>query len=343
MAHPIAPFIKRFLGHFLPVQKGLSANTVQAYRDGIKLLLCYAAHTCHRPVDTLTIQDIGEKIVLGFLDHIEQQRGCSTRTRNTRLAALRCLFAYIAREEPLLIEHSQQIRAIPLKRTQHKTVTYLEEKDIQAVLDTVNVNARTGCRDRALLLVLYNTGARVSEVVNLTLADLHLDNAPQIKLRGKGNKERSCPLWPETAAALRAYIRQRIPNQPTTQQVFLNATADPITRFGIRHVTRKYGIQAQAKRRTCETAKPLNPHRIRHTTAMHLLRAGNDINLVSYWLGHADLNTTHIYVEIDMETKRKMLAKTHAPRIRRKPQWKRPSVLQWLQQIGRQPELCAAK
>jgi len=212
---------------------------------------------------------------------------------------------------------------------------------MQAVFDAVDINSRTGIRDRALLLFLYNTGARVSEVVNLELSDLRSGDAAQITLHGKGNKDRSCPLWPETAAALEAYIKERRPRTQETQQLFLNANGGPITRFGIRHITRKYGTQAQAK---CPSigAKPLNPHRIRHTTAMHLLRAGNDINMVSYWLGHADLNTTHVYVEIDMETKRRMLEKTSAPNISRKAPWRRPHVLQWLKDLEKRPELCAA-
>lgn len=340
MTHAIAPLLKRFFSHYLPVQKGLSVHTVRAYRDAIKLLLCYVADTLRKSVDKLTIEDITEKNVLGFLDNIEEEHGCTQRTRNARLAAIRSLFAFIAREEPILVLQSQQIRAIPLKRTEHKTIEYLEEKEMQAVLDVIDINTRTGVRDRALLMLLYNTGARVSEVVNLELTDLRLAVAAQVKLHGKGNKDRSCPLWPETVAAVDAYLKQRASKEPGIQRVFLNANGDPITRFGIRHVTRKYGVKAQVKRPALET-KPVNPHRIRHTTAMHLLRAGNDINMVSYWLGHADLNTTHVYVEIDMETKRKMLDKAHAPRISKKGPWHKPQVLQWLNQLARGPELCA--
>lgn len=340
MTHAIAPMLKRFFSHCMPVQKGLSVNTVRAYRDAIKLLLCYAADTLRQSVDALTVEEITEKIVLDFLDAVEKERGCTQRTRNLRLAAIRSLFAFIAREEPALVLQSQQIRTIPMKRTEHKTIEYLEEKEMQALLDAVDINSRTGPRDRALLMLLYNTGARVSEVVTLELTDLRLDKTAQVKLHGKGNKDRSCPLWGETVAALEAYIQQRVPREPGSKQVFLNANGGPITRFGIRHVTRRYGVLAQARRPTLE-AKPVNPHRIRHTTAMHLLRAGNDINMVSYWLGHADLNTTHVYVEIDMETKRKMLDTTPSPTISRKAPWRRPSVLQWLEQLAQEPELCA--
>ena len=340
MTHSIAPLLKRFFSHYMPVQKGLSKDTVRAYRDSIKLLLCFVADMLKLSVDELNIEDITEKAVLDFLDAIEQRRRCTARTRNARLAAIRSLFAFIAREEPVLVLECQRIRSIPIKRTEHKMVEYLEESEMQAVLDAVDINSRTGVRDRALLMLLYNTGARVSEVVNIELTDLRLDDALQVALHGKGNKERSCPLWPETVTSLNAYIRQRRPKCPETKQLVLNANGDPITRFGIRHVTRKYGFTAQAKCPSLE-AKPVNPHRIRHTTAMHLLHANNDINMVSYWLGHADLNTTHVYVEIDMQTKRKMIDKASPPRISKKAPWHRPSVLQWLEQLSRGPELCA--
>jgi integrase/recombinase XerD len=337
MNHLLAGFIKRFFSHYLPVQKGLSINTILAYRDALKLLLCYVADTVKIPVDKLTVEDITEKMVLGFLDECEQKRGCSPRTRNARLAAIRSLFDYIARQEPVLIVHCGQVRAIPLKRAEHKMVDYLEEKEMQAVLNAIDVNSRTGMRDKALLLLMYNTGARVSEIVDLELDDLRLDDPAQIRLKGKGGKERACPLWPETATALKSYLHQRALKQPGTSSVFLNANGAPITRFGIRYITRKYGARAG---QVVMAAKPVNPHTIRHTSAMHLLRSGNDINMVSFWLGHADINTTHIYVEIDMEMKRKMIAKAGAPKIGKNAPWQKPHVLQWLETLAKEPKLC---
>lgn len=340
MTHPIAPLLKRFFSHWLPVQKGLSVNTVRAYRDAVKLLLCDVADALSKSVDRLAVEDLTEPRVLDFLDRVEAIRGCTRRTRNARLAAIRGLFAFIARERPVLSEQARRVRAIPLKRAPYRSVDYLEEGEMQALLDAVNPNSRTGLRDRALLLLLYNTGARVGEIVALRLCDLRLDRSPQVRLRGKGDKSRSCPLWPETAAALEDHLERSPPPQPPARRLFLNANGAPITRFGIRHLTRKYGALARSKLPSLE-AKPVNPHTIRHTTAMHLLRSGNDINMVSYWLGHADLNTTHVYVEIDMETKRKMLAKADAPGIREEAAWRRPRVLEWLRQLARDPKLCA--
>jgi len=341
MNHLLANYMKRFFSHYLPVQKGLSSNTMYTYRDAIKLLLCYAADTLGRPVDSLIIQDITEMVVIAFLDQVEQERKCSPSTRNTRLAAIRSLFAFIAREEPALLLQCQRIRAIPLKRTQHQTVDYLQEKEMQAVLDAVDINSRTGIRDRALLLLLYNTGARVSEIVELKLPDLRLNGAAgQIHLLGKGKKHRSCPLWPETVTALHAYLDQRSAKEPRVQHLFLNANVAHITRFGIRYITNKYGAAAQDQCTSIKTIK-INPHTIRHTTAMHLLRSGNDVTMVSYWLGHADINTTHIYLEIDMEMKRRMLEKAGAPAIKKKKLWHKPDILQWLNDLAKRPELCA--
>jgi len=339
MKHLLPKFIKRFLSHYLPVQKGLAANTILAYRDAIKLLLCYAADTLNKNVEDLFVEEIDESLVLDSLDHLENSRHCTSRTRNARLAAIRALFAFIAREEPSLLLHCQTIRTIPLKRTQHKTVAYLEENETQALLDTVDLNSRSGVRDNALLLLLYNTGARVSEIVLLKEKDLRLDGTAQVKLLGKGSKYRTCPLWPETAQALQNYLKQRRAKDPAVRQLFLNANGSPLTRFGVRHII---GRHATAAERKCPSfaAKTITPHTIRHTTAMHLLRSGNDINMVSYWLGHAQINTTHIYVEIDMEMKRRMLQKATAPEVRKTMPWQKPGLLQWLDSLTKGPQLC---
>jgi integrase/recombinase XerD len=342
MTHMIAKFIKRLFCHYLPVQKGLAVNTILAYRDAIKLLLCYASETLNKSVDELCVEDIDESLVLDFLEHVENTRGCSATTRNARLAAIRALFAFIAREEPSLLLDCQRVRTIPLKRTQHKTLDYLEENEMQALLNAVELDSRTAVRDKALLLLLYNTGARVSEIVELKVPELRLDGAAQVKLLGKGNKYRSCPLWPETVEALHDYLKQRTPKDPAAPQLFLNANGSPLTRFGVRHIIGKYATSAKSQCPSIST-KAVNPHTIRHTTAMHLLRAGNEVNMVGYWLGHADINTTHIYVEIDMEMKRRMLEKAPAPDVKKPLPWHNPDLLQWLNALTKAPQLCAVK
>lgn len=342
MTPTLAHLLQRFLGHHLPIHRGLAANTVLAYRDTLKLLLCYAADRLRKPVDKLLIADLDEPLVLAFLEHREKERDCSSRTRNVRLAAIRTFFGFATREEPALLVQAQLVRAIPLKRTPYPTIDYLEENEMQALLDAVDVRSRTGTRDRALLLLLYNTGARVSEVVHLALPDVRLDGAPQLKLLGKGHKTRICPLWPETTQELQAYLPQRHPKDPAMKQLFLDANGRPITRFGIRHVLGKYATQAQ---RACHSiaTKTITPHTIRHTTAMHLLRAGNDVNMVSYWLGHADSNTTHVYVEIDMTTKRQMIEKADAPALTKIRPWKKQDLLEWLNRLADPAKLCEVK
>jgi integrase/recombinase XerD len=341
MSTSLANPVKRFFSHYLPVQKGLAANTVTAYRDALKLLLCYAADTRKKAVEELTVEDLDEPLVLAFLDHLETARKCCVRTRNARLAAIRVFFGFLAREDPLFLPQCQAIRAIPPKRGEHKAMTYLEEKEMQAVLDAVDGKARMGVRDQALLLLLYNTGARASEIVNLKLDDLRLDDSPQVNLSGKGRKHRSCPLWPETAEALRAYLQQRVPRDPRCEQVFLNANAYPLTRFGLRHILRKHVAHSQGR---CPSLAPkrVSPHTLRHTTAMHLLRSGAEVNMVSYWLGHADINTTHVYLEIDMEMKRRMLEMSPSPAVNRAAPWRKPGILEWLDSLTKAPGLCAA-
>jgi site-specific recombinase XerD len=311
-----------------------------SYRDTFKQLLCYVADDLGKSVDDLMVEEIDEARVLGFLDHVEQERGCCPETRNSRLTAIRRLFFFISRQEPDLLVECHRIRSISLKRTGQKPFDYLEEKEMQSVFGAIDLTSRTGIRDRALLLLLYNTGARVSEIATLKLNDLRLDNSPQVTLMGKGRKERCCPLWPETVAVLMAYLNQRNPKDPTVQQLFLNANNVPISRFGIRYITRKYGSLVK---QLCKNNRALNPHCVRHTTAMHLLRAGNDINMVSYWLGHAHLNTTHAYVEIDMEKKRQMLAKADAPPVKKAPPWRKPALLDWLMALGKNPGLCGVE
>jgi site-specific recombinase XerD len=339
MTHTVADFMQPFFSHYLPIQRGLSINTIAAYRDAIKLLLCYVADHLKKSVDVLDIEDITEVVVLGFLDHVQQQRGCSGKTRNARLAAIRCLFAFVARQQPELLAQCRQIRAIPLKRTGPVHVDYLEEAELQALMDAVDLNARTGVRDRALLLLLYNTGARVSEIVTLDLDHLRLNGSPQLDLQGKGNKHRTCPLWPETVTALKDYLRVRRPKQSAIRALFLNANSAPITRFGIRHIVGKYAAIAAHQCPSIRT-KIVTPHTLRHTTAMHLLRSGNDINMVSYWLGHADINTTHIYLEIDMEMKRRMIEKLDAPVINDQAPWHKPGIIEWLNTLGSKSGLC---
>jgi len=339
--HPVAHYMNTFFNQYLAVQKGVSSNTIASYRDTIKLLLCFTADHLKKPVDELVVEDLGERLILKFLDYIEVDRKCSIRTRNCRLAAIRTFFHFIGREEPLLLEQSRKIRLIPQKRTEHKTIDYLDEDEMQAMLNSVDILTRTGIRDNALLLMIYNTGARVQEIVDLKIIDLRLDSSGQVKLLGKGKKQRACPLWPETVDAIKEYMKKRKTKADDEEHLFLNANGEPITRFGIRYIIKKYAKSAGRKCASINN-KSVSPHTFRHSTAMHLIRAGNDINMVCSWLGHADINTTHIYVEIDMEMKRKMLQNCSIPKANKikTPKWQKPNILKWLDNLVKTTKLC---
>jgi site-specific recombinase XerD len=330
----LSHYIRLFLIQFLPDVRGLSENTILAYRDALKLLLQYCADNLKIKIDQLPCDQIDDEIVRKFLDHLEQHRGCTARTRNARLAALKTFFYYLGYEVPQCLENSQKINAIPQKKTAHKMIDYLDPDELKAIMDSIDAaSRRNGIRDQALFLLMHNTGARVQEIVDIKLNDLRLDAASQIKLTGKGKKQRVCPLWEDTIEAVKAYISVRKPKQQDDNHLFLNDRGESITRFGIRYIIKKYTDKA-IKQKPSLKQKKVSPHTFRHTTAMHLLQAGNELNVVGLWLGHASLNTTHLYVEINMEMKKEILSKARPPKLKREvKKWQRPKILEWLDEL----------
>jgi len=212
-------------------------------------------------------------------------------------------------------------------------VDYLDTNELKAIIDSIDVSGRNGIRDKAMILLMYNTGARAQEIVDIKLNDLRLDAASQIKLTGKGKKERVIPLWKDTIEAVIAYISVRKPKEEDEEHLFLNDRAESITRFGIRYIIKKYTDRA-IKTQPSLKQKKVSPHTFRHTTAMHLLQAGNELNMVRLWLGHADLNTTHMYVEINMKMKKEIISKLQSPKLKHeKKKWQNPKILQWLDEL----------
>ena len=336
----LSHYIRLFLIQFLPNEKGVSENTILAYRDALKLLLKYCANYLKFKIDKLPCDQIDDKIIRNFLDHLEQERGCSPKTRNARLAALKTFFCYLGREVPECLDNSRRINAIPQKKTPHKTVDYLEPDELKAIIESIDLASRNGCRDKALLLLMYNTGARVQEIVDIKLNDLRLDAASQVKLIGKGKKERVVPLWQDTVEIIQAYMLERKVKQEDEMHLFLNDRGESITRFGIRYIIKKYTDKA-IKEQPSLKQKKVTPHTFRHTTAMHLLQAGNELNVVRLWLGHSSLNTTHMYIEINMEMKKEILSKMHPLKLKRKvKKWKTPKILKWLEELCEEVELC---
>ena len=310
MADPtkLGPWVRRFLLEHLLGERNLARNTQRSYRDTLVLLLPFIAEQAAQTVDQLQVEQMTADRVRRFLEHVEQQRRCCVTTRNQRLAAIHALAHFIGQHSPEHIAWCGQIRAIPFKKTASRQITYLEKAEMDALLAAPDRRTAQGQRDYALLLFLYNTGARADEAAQLRIEDLHIAQLPQrdfsfVQLRGKGNKPRQCPLWPHTVSELAIQTAGRGAHEP----VFLNRCGRPITRFGVHALVERYARRVAAAMPGL-AAKRVSPHSIRHTTATHLLRAGVDINTIRAWLGHVSLTTTQIYAETDLEMKANALA-----------------------------------
>jgi integrase/recombinase XerD len=307
----LGPWVKRFLLDHLIEERNLSRNTQRSYRDTLALLLPYVAAEQRRPVDRLDVFDLSSNVLRGFLDHLEQHRGCSIRTRNQRLAAVHAMARFIAERSPEHIAWCGQIRSVPFKRFTRNELSYLDKPEMDALLSAPDRRTEQGARDHALLLFLYNSGARVSEAAALQIGDLNLrvGQIGDVQLRGKGRKIRRCPLWPATVTVLLNLVHDRSPDEP----VFLNRLGQALTRHGIHRMLRNH-VHKAATSHPSLLRRPVSPHTIRHTTATHLLRSGVDINTIRAWLGHVSIDTTNIYAEVDMQRKAEVLAHSNALR-----------------------------
>jgi integrase/recombinase XerD len=299
--------IQNFFQNYLSNHRGLSANTLITYRDALKLFLAYVVKHTDKQIMKITLDDLTAEVTLAFLDDIEKNRGNRVITRNLRLAALRSFFSYLVTQDTFRTGQYQKIIAIPLKKAPSQVMDYLETDELKTILGTIDRTTLLGRRDHTLLNLLYNTGARVQEICNLRVKDLHLDPPQLITITGKGQKTRQVPVWPETAALLKAHLCERGVIHDLQAILFVNARGEPLGRFGIRHIIRKRTTQAIKKCPGLATKK-ISPHTFRHTTAMHLLQSGVDLSIIKSWLGHVNLSTTHAYVEIDLNMKRKALA-----------------------------------
>ncbi len=300
-------YVQKFFQDYLKSHRGLSSNTVFGYRDAIKLFLAFLSKHTRSHITKLSLDDLSAENVLSFLNDIEKTRHCSVATRNLRLTALRTFFGYLVTQDTLHADQYQRVISIPLKQSSHRMMEYLEVNEVKAVIDCIDRNETAGRRDYALLNFLYNTGARVQEACDLRIENVHFEPPPLVTITGKGRKTRQVPLWPETATLLKSYIEERGSSQNPLQAVFLNARGQSLTRFGIRYIIRSR-IAAAAEHCFSLAKKKVGPHTFRHTTAMHLLQSGVDLTVIKNWLGHVNLDTTHAYVEIDLEMKRKALS-----------------------------------
>jgi integrase/recombinase XerD len=328
---PMGPLIHSFFVDHLITVKGLRPASVRSYRDTIRLLLLFVAQDKGTKITKLRLADLTFDRVIGFLRYLEEDRHNHVRTRNQRLAALHTLFDYIAGREPEMLDVCQRVAAIPMKRAAAAETHYLERDEIEQLLRQLPRTGHLAVRDRTLLLFLYNTGARAQEVADLRVGHLDLDDMAVVRLHGKGDKWRTCPLWRQTAQLLTELVASWGPAPNAEQAVFCSTTGQPLTRFGIYKIVRRHAGHFDDHR----THRTISPHIFRHTAAMHLLEAGVEVNVIRGWLGHADLTTTNRYAEINTRTKIEALRNTEPPGAsagpRPHPVWRTDeSLLNWL-------------
>lgn len=303
----LAPLLQAFFTDRLMTQRHASPNTIAAYRDTFKLLLGYLHQSIGKTPDALSIADIDATQIAGFLTHLEQERGNTPRTRNARLAAIHSLFSYAALRHPEHAGTIARVLAIPTARIQRNIVTWLDEHEATALLDACDQRTRTGRRDHVMFALAIQTGLRISELISLTIADLHTGTGPHVHCIGKGRKERRTPLLPHTIALLDEWIIERAAT--ATQPLFATSTGRPLSRDAIEARLRHTSARAAAD---CSSlvGKHITAHTLRHTAAMRLLHAGVDTTVIALWLGHEQITTTNIYIHADMTLKEAAITKT---------------------------------
>jgi site-specific recombinase XerD len=330
---PLSGLVQAFFRRHLIVTRDVSPHTLHAYRDAIRGLLTFVVGRRGGSVVDLAVDDLSRDTVLSFLEDLETRRGNMAVTRNARLAAIHSLFRFIAAEDPAAVALSAQVLAIPYKRTPSRPVTCLAREDVEHLFNSIDRSTKLGRRDLAMLQFLYNTGARAQEIVDLRMPAVRFESPAQVRLFGKGRKERLCPLWSETIGLLRAMLKDRCITTEDNVPLFVNATGRPLTRFGLRYIVRSRTAAAITSRPVLSRTV-ISPHTFRHTTALHLLQAGVELNVVRSWLGHASIETTHAYIEIDLQMKRTALQACAPPGLdSQSPQWTSPDLLTWLETL----------
>ena len=330
---PLGPVLHSYFTDHLIAVRGLRPASVRSYRDTIRLLLLFTAAARRRKITRLTLEDLTFEQVLAFLRHLEEERGNHIRSRNQRLAALHSFFEYVATRSPEMLGACQQVAAIPAKRVPPPETRFLEQDEVQALLAGLPSTGRLALRDRALILFLYNTGARVSEVAGVRAGHLDLGGHPIVRLHGKGGKWRTCPLWQQTARTLTGLLASLDPAPGPDSAVF-TAHGRPLTRSGIYKIVRRQACGFDDPR----TGRKITPHTFRHTAAVHLLEAGVEVNVIRGWLGHADLSTTNRYAEINTRAKLAALRTCEPPSLagepRSTPIWRSDeTLLNWLSSL----------
>jgi site-specific recombinase XerD len=325
-----ASLVQQFFAEYLVAQRALSPRTVSSYRDALMLFLDFAHRHLGKSPTMLRLTDIEPDLILAFLNHLEQQRQNSVRSRNLRLTALRAFLKFAARRDVSSLHVIERALGVPMKRFERPILGFLSREEMLAVMGQPG-DTWTSQRDHLLLAMLYNTGARVSEIIGIRVADVVLDGAPCVHLRGKGRKQRSTPLWKTTVQEIRAWLRHN-PALGGNTALLPNRDGHPMTRDNVNKrleiaVARAAAVHAGLVKRS------ISPHTIRHTTAMHLLQSGVAFNVIALWLGHESTATTHRYVEANLAMKETALARLQEPDTKMRRYHPPDAVLQFLQAL----------
>lgn len=330
----LAPYLSSFLREHLPKERGASQHTCEAYAQSFQLLLSFAARRLKMKPAKIEIERLDAPLILAFLGDLEHKRGNSARTRNARLAAINSFFRFLEYRVPSCLDQSRRIHAIPMKKTDQALIGYLTRDELQALLDAPDPATLSGVRDRAMLHLAFAAGLRVSELVGLQLDQIDRQTLSTVHIIGKGRRERVLPLWKETAAAVKAWLKVRPSSKAC--ELFLNARAQAMTRSGFEYILSKHVATAARKVPSIAT-KTVSPHVLRHTCAMHTLQATHDVRKVSLWLGHASLHSTEVYLRADPTEKLEALA-AMAPPMLKPGRFRAPDkLLAMLNTAGRQP------
>ena len=306
----LARLVQQFFTEYLVAQRALSPCTVACYRDAMMLFLGFAGRTLGKGPSALRLVDIQADLILAFLDHLERERHNAVRSRNLRLTALRAFLKFAGRRDVSALHIVEQALALPMKRSDRPMLGYLTREEMLAVLGQSGPGW-TSQRDHLLLAMLYNTGARVSEIIGVRVLDAVLDGAACVHLHGKGRKERAVPLWKSTVQEIRAWLRIN-PCLRGEAALLPNRDGLVMTRCNVSQRL-DLAVSRAAARLPSLAKKPVSPHVLRHTTAMHLLQSGVPFNVIALWLGHESTNTTHRYVEADLAMKERALARLQEP------------------------------
>ena len=327
--------VTTFLTHYLAAQRNVSPNTIKAYRDVFTLLLRFCRDVQGIAPERLRLEQIDVSLVEAFLDYLERERHSAPCTRNHRLAALHAFFRYVQSEEPDRMLQCQQILAIPQRRHARPTVGYLFKEDLAEILAQPDLTNRGGRRDAVLLSILYDTGARVQELIDLSAGDVRLDPPAQVRLMGKGRKMRAVPLMDKTVQLLRDHMHENHLDRPEQfdRPLFRNGRDQPLSRSGIRYILQKHVGKARSKRPSLN--RTVTPHMLRHTKGMHLLQSGISLDMIRDFLGHVDVKTTQIYARANLEMKRIALERiSDASPVRAIPPWQQnKNLLEWLRSL----------